>query len=72
MELAEETYSMISVATIAEIGRVEPAVAQRWTEDPSFPNPVARSSTGYLYDRRATEKWLLEQGDIGLEIPAAP
>jgi hypothetical protein len=68
----EETYSMISVATVAEMGHVEPEVARRWTADPSFPKPLARLHTGDLYDRLEVEKWLVEHGYRGLEIPAAP
>ena len=67
-----ETYSMISVATIAELGRSEPAEAEAWTQDPSFPQPIAKVPGGDLYDRMAVEKWLLENGQKGLEIPAAP
>lgn len=72
MQDRAETYSTISVATIATLAHVDLAEAQRWTEDPSFPRPVAELSVGKYYDRLATEKWLLERGHKGLEIPAAP
>jgi hypothetical protein len=71
-KLPEESYDMISVATIAEIAGAQPEEAQRWVEDPSFPRAVAHFSSGKLYDRRATERWLLERGHLGLEIPPAP
>ena len=59
----EETYSMISVVTIAELGHAKPEEAEGWTRDPS---------TGNLYDRRAVFQWLVEHGHKGLEIAAAP
>jgi hypothetical protein len=67
-----ETYSMISVATIAELGHAEPGEAEGWTHEPSFPEPIAALSSGNLYDRRAVLQWLIEHGHKGLEVPAAP
>ncbi len=72
MKPTGETYSMISVATIAKIAHAEPSEAERWTRESSFPHPVARFSTGDLYDRKAVERWLLEHDHMGLEIPPAP
>jgi hypothetical protein len=71
-KLPEESYDMISVATIAEIAGVKPEEAQHWVQDPTFPRAVAHFSSGSLYDRKATAKWLLEHGHRGLEIPPAP
>jgi hypothetical protein len=68
----EETYSMISVATVAELGHAEPEEAEGWTQEDSFPEPIAELSTGNLYDRRAVLHWLIEHGHKGLEVAAAP
>ncbi len=63
---------MISVDTIAQLGHAEPSEAEQWTKDRSFPEPLVESANGNLYDRRAVEKWLIEHGHKGLEVPAAP
>lgn len=73
MERFAESYDMISVETVAELAGVDKATAEEWTQsDPSFPRPLATLPTGNLYDRRAVEKWLLENGYRGIPIPPAP
>lgn len=72
MRITGETYAMISVKTIADLAHSTPAEAEQWTQEPSFPEPVAHAPGGDLWDRRATEKWLIEHGHKGLEVPAAP
>jgi hypothetical protein len=72
MQPTSESYSEISAGTIAKMTGATPDEAERWTKEPSFPNPVARLSTGKLYDRRAVERWLLEHDKLGMEIPPAP
>ena len=66
----EETFSMISVTTIAKLAEAGPEEARGWTADPSFPEPIVEVSSGPLYDRRQVLKWLLEHDHKGYEIPS--
>jgi hypothetical protein len=72
MQPLSESYGEISVGTIAVLAGVTQDESERWTREPSFPNPVSRLSMGNLYDRKAVGRWLLEHDKLGLEIPPAP
>lgn len=64
-----EDCSVLSVAMIAALGKVDHAAVERCIrEDPKFPKPVARLTTGDIYDRTSIYRWAIEAGSKGLEL----
>ena len=69
----ERDNSMLSVADIAALGKVDQAALERCIrEDPRFPMPIERLTTGDLYDRTTIYAWAIEAGLRGMEPRPGP
>lgn len=67
MSLDAEDYGLtgdlVDIAEVAEMGNADVETAREWTEQDSFPDPIARPEGGPIWSRGAVYKWLLEHGD---------
>lgn len=56
--VAPSALDLVGVADIGEMAGVTRQRAQQWTEQPSFPKPVATPKSGPVFTRKSVEKWL--------------
>lgn len=61
--------ALVTIREIADMGDADEATARGWTEQDSFPEPVATPETGALWARGQVDKWLMEHGEDEYQPP---
>jgi hypothetical protein len=70
-EASEAT--LVGIPEIAAIAGVQRTAVSNWRKrNPDFPTPVVETPSGLLFDLRAVERWLIENGKIAGRVPIAP